>query len=164
MRGKSGQRAVHIDIDIEVAGVADLVGCVEDFPEQPAPGGRGLVLQHFQQRQNEDEEAPAQVPVPAQTSRNREEALQPCFQLPRAVVRRPVLELRPAGCPTAFHGEQAHADRGAPGDVEFRQAGRAPDRLRSLDPDDRGRGRHVLLAQHAFGGQGPLPAPSPASQ
>ena len=51
--------------DIEVAGVADLVGFLEDFPQQPAPGGRVLVLQHFQQRQNEDEEAPAQVPVPA---------------------------------------------------------------------------------------------------
>jgi len=56
----------------------------------------------------------------AQNSRKREEALQPCFQQPRAVVRRPALELRPAGCLTAFHGEQAHADRGAPGQVKLR--------------------------------------------
>jgi hypothetical protein len=110
-----------VHIGIEVAGVTDLAGFFKDFPQQPAPGGRVLVLQHFQQRQNEDEEVPAQVPVPAaQNSRNREEALQPCFQQSRAVVRRPVLEFWPAGCLTAFHGEQAHADRGAPGDVKFR--------------------------------------------
>ena len=108
-------------VDIEVAGVADLVGFFKDFPQQPAPAGRTIVLQHVQQRQNENEEALAQVPVPAaQNSRNREEALQPCFQQPRAVVRRPVLELWPAGCLTAFHGEQAHADRGAPCQVKFR--------------------------------------------
>ncbi len=113
-------------VGIEVAGV-DLAGFLKHFPQQPGPGGRTIVPQHFQQRQNKDDEAPAQVPVPAQTSRNREEALQPCFQQPRAVVRRPVLELWPAGRLTAFHGEQVHADRGAPGDVEFWQAGRAPD-------------------------------------
>ena len=108
-------------VGIEVAGVTDLVGFFKDFPQQSAPGGRVLVLQHVQQRQNENEEVPAQVPVPAsQNTRNREEALQPCFQQPRAVVRRPALELRTAGRLTAFHGEQAHADRGAPGDVKFR--------------------------------------------
>ena len=75
-------------IGIEVVLVTDLVGFFKDFPQQPAPGGRGLVLQHVQQRQNEDEEVPAQVPVPAaHNSRNREEALQPCFQQPSC--RRP---------------------------------------------------------------------------
>ena len=63
MRGKSGQHAVHVDIEAVL--VADLVGFLEDSPQQPAPGGRTIVLQHFQQRQNEDEEALAQVPVPA---------------------------------------------------------------------------------------------------
>jgi hypothetical protein len=93
--------------------VADLVGFLKHFPQQPAPGGRVLVPQRFQQRQNEDDEALAQVTVPAETSRNSEEALQPCLQQPGAVARRPVLELWPAGPLTAFHGEQAHADRGA---------------------------------------------------
>jgi hypothetical protein len=111
-------------VGIEVAGIADLASLLEDIPLQPAPGRRTIVVQHVQQRQDENEEAPAQVPVPAaQHSRNREEALQPCFQQPGAVVRRPVLELWPAGCLTALHGEQAHADRGAPGDVEIRQVG-----------------------------------------
>ena len=67
-------------VDIEVVLIADLVGFLKHFLQQPAPGGRTIVLQHVQQRQNEDDDAPAQVLVPAQTSRNSEEALQPCFQ------------------------------------------------------------------------------------
>jgi hypothetical protein len=34
----------------------------------------------------------------------------------------------------------------------------------ALTPMIAGRGWHVLLAQHALGGQGPLPAPGLASQ
>jgi hypothetical protein len=62
VRGKAGQRVVHIGIEVVL--ITDLVGFFKDFPQQPAPGGLVVVLQYFQQRQNEDEDASARSRSP----------------------------------------------------------------------------------------------------
>jgi len=89
-------------------------------------------------------------------------SLQPLLPAAPRVVRRPVLELRPAGCLTALHGEQAHADRGAPRRRGVPAGRPRPGPPAEPDPDDRGRGpaRPACATPLWRSGSSSLPRPS----